>query len=429
MAQARPAYLEIDLTSAQGVALQRCVSEKYGPKITEAASLAERMFLLRSSWAPGLRFVGAETRRASGEEVSFSLSGSGETVEDAFVSCVGEGIDRLAQIECPGDVTAIASLAEVTDRVWPAAVPIIEQDMAQQELPVATPLAWVKGKPLDTGSDPRGGNQDILLPADWCLRRPAGRPRLRPRTALSVGVAAGPTFDWAASRALLELIERDAASLWWMGGRPGKSVPMNHPAMAEIQQLIRTLRQHAQDRKSWVLDLTTDIGIPVVGALSCDVDGQQLAYGLAARLSLQEAARAAILELCQTELAILLAQIKQAETGENNLPPTDRAHLERGATINADQCSLLHSLIETDLTPTENAIGPELSAITRAIDRCGIEAALVDMTRPLYGIPVVRAVAPALQPMPSHVVTDRLRRALKDWGGGDRHTGGTWLMA
>ena len=113
-AQARPAFLEVDLTSAQGVALRRSVSEKYGPTIVEAASLAERMFLLRSPWAPGLRFIGAETRRAFAEEgcteVSFSLSGSGETLEDAFVSCVGEGIDRLAQVECPTDVTAIGNV-------------------------------------------------------------------------------------------------------------------------------------------------------------------------------------------------------------------------------------------------------------------------------------------------------------------------------
>jgi ribosomal protein S12 methylthiotransferase accessory factor len=430
MAQARPAFLEVDLTSAQGVALQRSVSEKYGPKIVEAASLAGRMFLLRSPWAPGLRFVGAETRRASGgesAEVSFSLSGSGETLEDAFVSCVGEGIDRLAQIECPGDVTAIASLADVADRVWPVAVAIIEQDMAQQSLPITTPLAWVSGKPLDIGSAPRCGDHDVLIPADWCLRRPPGRQRLKPRTALSVGVAAGPTFDWAASRALLELIERDAASLWWMGGRRGKAVPLDHPAMAEIRRMIGTLRQHAQDRRSWVLDLTTDIGIPVIAALSCDTDGKQLAYGLAARLSLEDAARAAILELCQTELAILLAQIKQVETGEDKLPPSDRAHLERAATIRADQCELLHPL-EDRLTQPEKAIGPELPAIASAMAQCGIAAALIDMTRPEFDIPVVRAVAPALQPMPSDTVTDRLRSALKDWGGGDRYTGGTWLM-
>ena len=139
-------------------------------------------------------------------EVSFSLSGSGETLEDAFVSCVGEGIDRLAQIECPTDVTAIANLAEVAHRTWPTAIAAIEQDMAQQALPATTPFAWVSGKPLDTRSIHSSGGHDVLLPADWCLRRATGQQRLRPRTALSVGVAAGPTFDWAASRALLELV-------------------------------------------------------------------------------------------------------------------------------------------------------------------------------------------------------------------------------
>ena len=72
----------------------------------QAARLASRMFLLRSPWAPGLRFIGAETRPQAPdgdetEQVSFSLSGSGEGLEEAFVSCVGEGIDRLSQIERP----------------------------------------------------------------------------------------------------------------------------------------------------------------------------------------------------------------------------------------------------------------------------------------------------------------------------------------
>jgi ribosomal protein S12 methylthiotransferase accessory factor len=241
-------------------------------------------------------------------------------------------------------------------------------------------------------------------------------------------VAAGPTFDWAASRALLELIERDAASLWWNGGRRGKAVPLDHPAMAEIQRLIGTLRQHAHDRVSWLLDLTTDIGIPVIAALSCDTDGKQLAYGLAARLSLEDAARAAILELCQTELAILLAHIKRMEAGESSLSSTDRAHLERGAVIRADRCELLHPLGHCP-TQSERTIGPELPAIASALSRCGIDAALVDMTRPEFGIPVVRAVAPALQPMPSDTVTDRLQHVLKDCGGGERHTGGATLIS
>jgi ribosomal protein S12 methylthiotransferase accessory factor len=341
---------------------------------------------------------------------------------------VGEGVDRLAQIECPGDITTVASPAEIADRILPAAMAAIEHDMAQQSLPATTPITWVSGKLLTGTSSDHGGGRDVLLPADWCLRRAPGPQRLKPRTALSVGVAAGPTFDWAASRALLELIERDAACLWWTGGRRGKAVPPDHPAMSEIGRLVGALRQNVQDRTTWLLDLTTDIGIPVIAALSCDEDGKQLAYGFAARLSLEDAARAAIFELCQTELAILLAQIKRMEMGEDKLPPSDRAHLERAAKITVDQCELLHPLGH-HLTQSKNASGSDLSVIASAMSRCGIDAALIDMTRPEFDIPVVRAVAPVLQPMPSDTVTDRLRRVLQDCGGGDRYTGWAALIS
>jgi ribosomal protein S12 methylthiotransferase accessory factor len=391
------------------------------------------MFLLRSPWAPGLRFVGAETcpQPPHGDEkaeASYSLSGSGETLEEAFVSCVGEGVDRVAQIERAGDVTTVASLPDARTRLPPEAAVTIEQDMASQALPDTTPLAWVKGKLLDR-EHLFDGCRDVLLPADWCLRRGAGELRLKPRTALSVGVAAGPTFEWAASRALLELIERDAAGLWWMGGRRGKSIAFDDPAMAEIARLAGVLRQQTRDRASWLLDITTDIGIPVVVALSCSENGRQLAYGFGARLSIVEAARAAILELCQTELAILFAEIKRAELGEDQLPPADRAHIERDRTIRADRCDLLHPLAVRAAwdVPVEGTA--ELSAIARAMAAARIEIAVVDMTRPEFSIPVVRAVAPALQPMPSAIVTGRLHRECTDSGGGSVYTGGLNLMA
>jgi ribosomal protein S12 methylthiotransferase accessory factor len=430
-AEIRPAFLEVDLASEQGRALLRAVSDRYGSPIVRAADLASRMFLLRSPWAPGLRFIGAETKSRAlngggSAQVSFSLSGSGEQLEEAFASCVGEGIDRLAQIECPGDVTTIASLPEIADRVWPSAIEAIEQDMLNQALSEATPLAWIAAKALDTGHD-FDNEREVLLPADWCLRRAADERCLKPRTALSVGVAAGPSFDWAASRALLELIERDAASLWWIGGRRGRTVPLDEPAVVEVTKLLDTLRQQTKDRASWLLDITTDIKVPVIVALSCDRDGRQLAYGLAARLSIAEAARAAILELCQTELAILLAKIKRAEIGDEKLLPNDRAHLERDAMISADRCELLHPLGVQSVRHETVGVS-DLSTIVRALAHAGIAAALIDLTRPEFDIPVVRAVAPALQPMPSDIVTDRLQRKIRDFGGGARFNGGIALM-
>jgi len=441
----RPLLLDVDLMSEQGRALQQSVAALYGSKIVEAATIARRMFLLRSPWAPGLRFVGAETKTVipsedAGSMIPIGLSGSGERLEDAFVACVGEGIDRLSHIERPGDVSKVASLADAARDIWPASVESVEWAAANQSFPRDLPLGWVIGRRLGP-DEPFEDAQEVLLPADWCLRRTNDQVGLRPLSALSVGVAAGPTFDWAASRAILELIERDAASLWWMGGRRGKAIPLSEPGMAETVRLSAALRQEASDREIWVLDITTDIGIPVVVALSCDRDGRRLAYGLASRLSIGQAMHAALLELCQTELAILLAEIKRAEFGESALRAAERLHLERGALIDANRCALLHpdgvrlgrdapktGVLETGARETgvrdaearkteATETKVELRAILGALSRSEIEIALVELTRPEFDIPVVRAVAPALQLMPACFLTDRLRRTAAEFGG------------
>ena len=131
-AGARPDYFEIDLASEQGLALLRSAADRYGEAIAHAAGIVSRLFLLRSPWAPGLRFVGGQTTPEGLADdgnpfEALSLSGTGETLEEAFVSCIGEGIERLALFERSGDVCARAALPELHDRVMPSLVPIIEQ--------------------------------------------------------------------------------------------------------------------------------------------------------------------------------------------------------------------------------------------------------------------------------------------------------------
>ena len=427
--QARPMFLDIDLESAQGHALLDSVATRYGPWVTQAAKLTSRMFLLRSPWAPGLRFVGAEAKqRIPGETgstlLSVSLSGSGEDIEEAFVCCLGEGIDRLAQIERPGDVVQTANLTTMTGCCSPAAAAVIEPAAAAQRIRADALLAWVSGEPWDVVRGLKAENS-TLLPADWCLHRAKDHTILAPLAPLSVGVAAGPTFEWAASRAVLELIERDAAALWWMGGRRGKAIPLDQPGLSEIVTLVAALRQHTNDRVSWMLDITSDIGIPVVAALSCGRDGRQLAYGLAARPSIKQAMRAAFLELCQTELGIMIAAAKCAEFGEGQLDATDRCHLQRSE-IAANDCDLF----QAEGFSLENALESELelSPILGALQRRGIEVVFVNLSRPELAIPTVRAVAPGLQLMPSSFVTDRLRQEIVRSGGGALHMRGMQLM-
>lgn len=429
-AEAKPDYVEIDLASEQARALLRSAAERHGETVVRAAGMASRLFLLRSPWAPGLWFVGGQATPASHDPQrsshgTLNLSGTGETLEDALVSCIGEGIERLAQFEHPGDICARATLPEVRDRVMPGLTPIVEQELTNRSGSVA--LEWISGRLLKGNAETRE-DPAVLLPADWVLRRvQGGQVRLPPITTLSTGAAAGPNWDWAASRAILELVERDAASLWWIGGCRGRSAALDDPSLPGIVRLLGTLRGDARARRTWLLDITTDIGIPVVAALSCSSNGRGLACGLAARTSLAAAARAALLELCQMELAIIIARAKLVEKGEAGLAIIDRQNLERATRIDVGACELLHPL-GCPVSYCEDADRTELSTIADRLAHAGIEAALVDLTRPQSAIRVVRAIAPALQPMPSDMVTPRLQRALTETGGGTRHTNGVALM-
>src|SRR4029077_15357944 len=112
---------------------------------------------------------------------------------------------------------------------------------------------------------------------------PGARQLAIPGAAMSTGCAAGPSFDAAASRALLELVERDAASLWWIGGHRPRPLAFDDQAMTEGVRLLSSLRQDNRRRASWLLDITSDLAIPCVAAVSVDDDGRGLACGLAAR--------------------------------------------------------------------------------------------------------------------------------------------------
>lgn len=414
--------LDIDLDAAPGAALLAALAERHGEALARAARLPSRLFLLRSADAPGLRFVGgmADPVRvlpSTAYRGPFSLAGSGDRLEDALASCVGEGVERLSQVEQPGDVVRACTWEEVAPETLPAARCLIEGLLQDR----GSAIAWVRGRAAD---------RETLIPADWCLRRTAKGGLAIPGAALSTGCAAGPNHEAAAARALLELVERDAVALWWIGGRRGRPLAAESAAMAEAAELLGRLRQGGGRRASWLLDLTTDLAVPCMAALSVDETGRGLACGFAARLSVEAAARAAVFEMCQMELALPLVLAKRQQRGDAALNEVDRRHLDRAARVDAERCALIHPLGRPNRHAPPVGDGPpeQLAAILAALARRGVGAALVDLTRPQFGIPVVCAVAPQLQLLPCSLHTGRLRAAIAATGGGEPWTEGVALL-
>jgi thiazole/oxazole-forming peptide maturase SagD family component len=378
-------------------------SGRTGSPLLKVLVMLDRMFSIEAPDAPSLKMTGAivnlddSAARAHGTRF-LSASGTGLTTEDAMLSCLGEAVEAISQFERTGDVT-----------VHPAAHCVTSGWIAQAMASATRPGDWVRAVNAASGGP-------AAIPADICLRREPARRCFTPVGALSAGVAAGATLDDAAERALLELIERDALALWWLGGRLPRAIAPGDPLTAPSQSLIRHLRAGIQSRVTTLLELTTDLAVPVIAACSHDSSGFALACGVAARGDRQSAAAAAIREMMQMEVAPYVARRKRAESGDHALNDADRRHIERHA-LHVPSCALFK--VRRPLART-TAIG-STGNIVRHLGRLGAETFRVDLTRPDMGVPVVRAVAPDLQPFDRGVKTARLLREVAASGGGVVH--------
>jgi ribosomal protein S12 methylthiotransferase accessory factor len=193
--------------------------------------------------------------------------------------------------------------------------------------------------------------------------------------------------------------------------------------------LLAQIRRGNTERKTWLLDITTDVGIPVIAALSTRPDGFGFAFGFGARLNLAEAARAAVFELCQVELGQYVIDAKRREGGDGALNENDRRQL-RLTLFDTRDCKLLQPETDPRDVPAE-CRSASVTSLRQAVERLqarGIAAYAIDLTRPEFGIPVVRVLAPALQLEPCQIIGSRLARMIGETGGGSRYHGGMPLL-
>jgi len=392
---------------------------RHRARLLDAVEHFARIFELGAPEAPGLFCFGAEVDPASIDAIHrgsplLSVSGVGFSMQEAFQRCVGEGIEYLSQLQGGEDRLVPSGAGRGAARLLPDFVARVAGSPDPQ-------LSWYAARRLADG-------REVLLPADLCLRRPEATRDFAIPFPLSIGSAAGTSFDGALLHGLLELIERDAASLWWRGGRLPRAVDAREVGADALLQKLRP--PGIARRRSWLLDITTDIGIPTVAAVSCGPDGYGFAFGLATRLTLVAAARSAMLEMCQGELAHAVIEAKRRERGEAGLNAKDRLHLDRTTGVNADRCRLLQPSPEPASHIAIDASEPRAAreAIVGRLESLGIESFFIDLTRSRFAVPVARVIAPALQIEPSEIVTPRLAEMSARTGGGAVYTGGVALL-
>jgi ribosomal protein S12 methylthiotransferase accessory factor len=350
----------------------------------------QRIFSLRAEDAPGLIALGAEVDAGClgvRDAPTGGVSGTGLSFREAFESCVGEGVEYIAQFATPDDQLMSLTAEDALGRATPALWALWERLQPYRLDPDRPRTDWTLAANLADGSP-------VALPADLCLRRPAELRDIDPPWPLSTGCGAGTDPLHATLHGLLELIERDALTLWLRGGMRARAVP---PGPAAV--LLGQLRGETVGRRTWLLDITSDLGVPVVVAAACDDDGFGLCRGVACRPTVAAAADAALMELVQMELGYRLSVTKRAVRGEAALNETDHQHIHRYTRIDVAATAALHPLAPP--RPSCNLLTSDritvLAGVRKRLEAAGVEVYAMNMTRPALGISVTRTIAPSLE--------------------------------
>ncbi|HET9138395.1 TOMM precursor leader peptide-binding protein [Actinophytocola sp.] len=225
----------------------------------------------------------------------------------------------------------------------------------------------------------------------------------------SNGSAAGSSLEDAVLQGLLELIERDAVALWWYNRTRAPGVDLDafgDPWIDELREVYAGL-----GRQVWVLDLTSDFGVPVMAALSSrtDQEPEEIMLGFGAHLDPRLALRRALTELNQLMPVLLAAR----SDGRYQCDDPDMADWWQHASL------ATASYLVPD--PDEPALGPrdyryvqradlldDLTALQAKVESLGMELLVLDQTRPDIELPVVKVLVPGMRHFWSRLGPGRL---------------------
>jgi ribosomal protein S12 methylthiotransferase accessory factor len=231
-----------------------------------------------------------------------------------------------------------------------------------------------------------------------------GAPTPGSIVASSNGCAAGSSIEDATLQGVLELVERDAVALWWYNRSSMPAVDLDaagDPFVDELREVYAEL-----GRELWVLDLTSDLGVPVLAAVSRRIDGPQedIMFGFGAHLDPRCALRRALTELNQVMPAILCLD----EGGRRALDVDLRDWLGSATVENQPYLAPSGATAPRHSYSRQPDLGEDVRAVRERIEMAGMELLVLDQTRPDVGLPVVKAIVPGMRHFWSRLAQGRL---------------------
>ena len=237
------------------------------------------------------------------------------------------------------------------------------------------------------------------LPTSMLYSRPAEARGPQDLIADSNGCAAGNTLEEAILQGFYELAERDGFAIWWYNRLRAPAVDLSS---FDDAYLASAPDYYAgRERELWMLDVTSDIGVPTFVALSRrpSAPTEDIIYGAGAHDDPRIAALRALCELnqCLTWLP---------DPGKRGGGPTidDPLALRWWKTGRLADCPWLAPA--TGQPPSKASRYPvsgttdtreDVENARSLVETRGMEFLVLDQTRPDIGMPVVRVIVPGMR--------------------------------
>jgi ribosomal protein S12 methylthiotransferase accessory factor len=337
--------------------------------------------------------------------------GKGSTDVQARVSAIGEAIERYSAVYRGDEPQRLASLNQMGDSaLHPNEIMLFSETQYRER------EAWNRRNPSGFHQVPEIFDPDrpihwtpmyslrdhraLYVPAAYCY---FGHPDSNEwffSTSDSNGNASGNTLEEAILQGILELVERDAVALFWYNriARPG--LDLDSVADPYIQSLRSHYRQMQRDL--WVLDITSDLGIPVFAGVSRRIDGnsEDIIVGFGAHLDPMVALMRALTEVNQ-----FLPAVEQRDAQGNTVywfheaeaiswwqtaKVAEQDYLLPRSDIPMRRLSTFNNLSSGDLK-----VDVELCVQIAAAR--GLDTLVLDQTQPDVGMAVAKVVMPGLR--------------------------------
>ncbi|MGA7071701.1 TOMM precursor leader peptide-binding protein [Bradyrhizobium sp.] len=355
---------------------------------------------LNTNYFAGHNFSGpALTVDALREGLTGGSFGKGSTAEQAEASALMEAIERYSGIFQGDEIRTTKRFTdfEPGEAINPEDVLLFSD--AQYRSPEAEPD---DSHPVPARFDP---SAKIEWSPVWSLRDQ--RFRYLPTSLMyffyggdensynadSNGCAAGNTLQEAIVQGFLELVERDAYAIWWYNRLQREEVDLSQFDDSYVQDLRSQLGD--QGRKLWVLDITSDLGVPTYVAILhwMQNEHENIEFGSGAHFDSRIALLRTLTELNQ------FMSIGLMNGGSGEKPSLDN--------VTPLQLTNYPFLLPNGRPATPAISGSKFGPLTdtrKQVDACveiarraGLDLLVLDQTRPDVETSIARVIVPGLR--------------------------------